>query len=220
MSMFTKAEVERVARIAHVLINAALANRDIQAHLADPKPPRLWTIERIRRNPTCRVEWEHAAIIGGVGESLAAARHKNWGQFIGVLPLDPDDPVHWCRLLYIYKASSPYNRRVEQRHALKRILGRKYRSLVTLASRSTKKDFLARLSEFGGYQINRRLRLDPARFWRVAKGKEFIVLPKAAIQLSLFPEQDDALNEASDVVPLSLVEDHCGQQGCSTCRCR
>ena len=128
--MLTKAEAERVARIANVLIDAALANHDIQAHLADPRPPCLWTIEGVRRNPTCRVEWENAVVIGGIGESLAAARHKSWGPIVGVLPLEPDDPVHWCRLLYLYKPSSPYNRRVEQRHALKRILGRQHRRIA------------------------------------------------------------------------------------------
>jgi hypothetical protein len=185
-SMFTKAEVERVGRIAHVLIDAALANRDIQAHLADPTPPRLWTAEGVRRNPTCRVEWEHAIVIGGIGESLAAARHKNWGLFTGILPLGLDDPVYWCRILYLYKASSPYNRRVEQRHALKRILGRQHRPLVTLASRSTKRDFLAALTELGAHVIKRRLCLEPNKFWRAAKGHDFLELPKPPVQNLLF----------------------------------
>lgn len=186
--MLTKEDAERSARIAHVLVAAALANRDIQSYLRDLMPPRLWTIDGIRRNPTCRVEWEHAVVIGGIGESLAAARHKKWGSFIGVLPLRPDDPVHWCRLLYIYKASSPYNRRVEQRKALKRILGRKHRTWVTQASSSTKKDFLARLSEMGAYVIKRRLHLDPGQFWRAAKGREFIDLAMPAVQLLLFTD--------------------------------
>lgn len=179
-------EMTRIARIANVLIDAALANRDIQAHLADPRPPRLWTIDSVRRNPTCRVEWEHAVVIGGIGESLAAARHKSWGAFVGILPLAPSDPVHWCRLLYLYKASSPYNRRVEQRHALKRILGRQHRPLVTLAARSTKRDFLSALSELGAHVIKRRLRLDPGQFWRAAKGRDFLDLPKPPVQLFLF----------------------------------
>jgi len=114
--------------------------------------------------------------------------HKSWGPFIGVLPLAPTDPVHWCQLLYLYKASSPYNRRVEQRHALKRILGRQHRPLVTLASRSTKRDFLAALSELGAHVIKRRLNLDPGQFWRAAKGREFLDLPKPPVQLLLFPD--------------------------------
>lgn len=187
MSMFTNAEAVRMARIAHVLINAALANRCVQEYLDDPTPPRLWTVDSVRRNPTCRVEYEHAIVIGGVGESLSAARHKNWGEFNGVLPLSPDDPVGWCRILYLYKASSPFNRRVEQRHALKRILGRKYRPLVTQAARSTKKDFLAHLTEAGAYKIKRRLQLDPGQFWRAAKGKVFLELPSPLFQPMLFP---------------------------------
>lgn len=105
--MITTAEAERIGRIANLLIDAALANRDIQAHLADHRPPKLWTIAGVHRNPTGRVEREHAVVIGGIGESLAAARHKCWGEFIGVLSLEPGDPVHCCRILYIYKASSP-----------------------------------------------------------------------------------------------------------------
>jgi hypothetical protein len=186
--MFTREQAERGGQIARVLVDAALANHDIRTYLRDLNPPRLWSIDGIRRNPTCRVEWEHAVVIGGIGESLAAARHKNWGPFIGVLPLAPDDPVHWCRILYLYKASSPYNRRVEQRHALKRILGRQHRPLVTLAARSTKRDFLAALTELGSHVIQRRLRLDPGQFWRAAQGHDFLDLPTPSVQLSLFPE--------------------------------
>ena len=181
----------RLARIARVLIDAALGNHDIQAHLADPTPPRLWTIDSIHRNPTCRVEWEHTVVIGGIGESMAAARHKSWGPFIGVLPLQPNDPVHWWRLLYLYKSSSPYSRRVEQRHALKRILGRQHRPLVTRAARSTKRVFLASLSELGAHVIKRRLRLDPGPFWRAAKGHDLLDLPTPPVQPLLFPDLDD-----------------------------
>lgn len=185
-------DLERMARIARLLIDAALANQDIQGYLRDLIPPRLWTIDGVRRNPTCRVEWEHTVVIGGIGESLAAARHKNWGQFLGVQPLKPNDPVHWCRILYLYKDTSPYNRRVEQRKALKRILGRKHRKLVTLAARSTKQEFLTHwLTETGAYIIKRRLNLDPGKFWRVAKGRDFVELPKPPVQLLFFHNQDD-----------------------------
>jgi hypothetical protein len=127
-------------------------------------------------------------VIGGIGESLAAARHKNWGSFIGVFPLQPDDPVHWCRLLYLYKASSLYNRRVEQRKALKRILGRKHRKLVTQAMVRTKKEFLAGLDEASVRSILRRVGFEPGPFWRAARGKVFVRLPTLAVQLSLFGE--------------------------------
>lgn len=180
----------RLARVARILVDAALANRDIQAHLADTRSPGLWTVDGVCRNPTCRVEWEHAIVIGGIGESLAAARNKSWGPFIGVLPLEPDDPVHWCRILYLYKASCPHHRRVEQRHALKRILGRHHRSLVTQASRSTKRDFLASLPELGAYTIKRRLHLDAGEFWRAAKGHDFLNLPDPPVQPLLFADLD------------------------------
>ena len=191
-TMLIKTEIERIGRIAHVLIDSALANRDIQAHLADPRPPRLWTIEGVRHNPTCRVEWEHAIVIGGIGESLAVARHKNWGPLIGVFPLALTDPVHWCRILYLFKASSPFNRRHEQRPALKRILGRQQRPLVTLAARSTKRDFLATLSELGAHVIKRRLHLEPGQFWRAAKGRDSLDLPKPPVQLLLSTDDDDS----------------------------
>ncbi len=182
------ADLERVARIARILIDAALANQDIQGHLRDLTPPRLWTVAGVRRNPTCRVEWEYVTVIGGIGESLAAARHKHWGDFLGIQPLKPDDPVHWSRILYIYKPECPYNRRVEQRKALKRILGRKHRKLVTLAAQSTKGDFLTSLlTETGAYVIRRRLRLDPGHFWRAARGKDVLDLPQPSQQLFLFP---------------------------------
>ena len=71
--------IPRMARIAKILIDSALANHDIQNHLSDPRPPRIWTIDSVRRNPTVRMEWDHAIVIGGIGESLDAARHKNWG---------------------------------------------------------------------------------------------------------------------------------------------
>lgn len=188
--MYLSTDLKRMSRIARVLIDGALANRDIQTYLRDLTSPRLWTVAGVRRNPTCLLEWEHVIVIGGIGESLAAARHKNWGEFLGVLPLQPDDPVHWCRILYLYKESSPYNRRVEQRKALKRILGRKHRKLVTLAARSTKGDFLAHhLTEAGAHAIRRRLRLDPGQFWRAARGKDFLDLPRPSQQLFLFPEE-------------------------------
>ncbi|MHB1422853.1 MAG: hypothetical protein ACYC3I_06605 [Gemmataceae bacterium] len=184
------ADLERTVRIAKALIDAALANQRIQVYLRDLTPPRLWTVAGVRSNPTCRVEWEHVVVIGGVGEALAAARHKNWGEFLGVLPLRPDDPVHWCRILYIYKSTSPYNRRVEQRKALKRILGRRHRKLVTLAARSTRRDFLDRhLTEAGAYVIRRRLHLDPREFWRAARGTTLLDLPLPPRQLTLFPDE-------------------------------
>lgn len=173
------------------LVQAALANKDIQAYLADPRWSGVWTVEGITRHPTVRVVFEHAEVIGGSGESLAAARHKNFGRFLGIQPLRPDDPVHPCRILFVYKATNAFSRRVEQRRALKRILGRQHRALVTKASRSTKRDFLKLdLTSDGVKAIARRLRLDPGRFWRVAKGREFLDLPSPPRQLLLFEDLD------------------------------
>ena len=169
------------------LVQAALANRDIQSYLADSRWAGVWTLEGVTRHPTIRAVFEHAEVIGGPGESLAAARHKNFGRFLGIHPLRPDTPVHPCRILYIYKPSNAFSRRVEQRHALKRLLGRDFRTLVTRASRSTKRDFLKfDLTPDGAKAIARRLKVDPGRFWRLAKGKEFLDLPTPPRQLLLF----------------------------------
>lgn len=176
-----------MARVARALTDAVFANADVQAHLRDLNPPKLWTVDGVRRNPSSRVEFEHTTVIGGIAESLSAAKNKSWGRLLGVFPLKPDDPVYWCRVLFIYKSTSPYNRRFEQRRELKRLLGRRHRSLATHAARATKRDFLTRyLTEDGIQAIRRRLGMTPGWFWRVAKGKEFIDLPKARVQLSLF----------------------------------
>jgi hypothetical protein len=170
-------------------VQAALANLDIQSYLSDPSRFRLWTVEGVDRHPTVRVVYEHAEIIGGLGESLAAARHKSFGQFLAVEPLRPNDPVHPSRILFVYKASSPYNRRDEQRRALKRLLDKQHRSPVTRAARSTKRDSLKHdLTTDGAKAIYRRLKLDPGRFWRVAEGKEFLDLPQPPVQLLLFDD--------------------------------
>lgn len=170
----------------HTLATAALANLDIQSFLADPKLGRIWTEETISRTPTCRNEWKHVTVIATTGEARSAAKHKNWDLFLGISPLAPDDPVHPYRILYVYKATSPYNRRVEQRKALKRILGKKHRPLVTRASRSAKRDFLRTLTTPDARVIRLRLGLDPGRFWRAARGREFLQLPAPPRQLTLF----------------------------------
>ena len=174
-----------------MLAEAALANLDIRDYLSDAKLGQVWTEESIRRCPTCRNEWEYVTVIATTGEAQSAAKHKSWGRFLGVLPLARDDPVHPYRILYCYKSASPYNRRVEQRRELKRRLGRVHRSLVTKASRSTKKDFLRTLTRDQAHVIRHWLKLDPGRFWRVAKGKEFIDFPKPPRQLTLFDNPSD-----------------------------
>jgi hypothetical protein len=187
--MFNSKPRDLVIDLAQPFITDALANHDIQRHLSDAAWSRLWTVDGVTRHPTIRVEYEQAIIIGGLGESLAAAKHKHFGQLVGVKPLHPDDPVHPTRILFIYNANYAYSRRVEQRRVLKRLLGKEHRSLVTSASRSTKSLFLTHyLTESGTKAIRRRLKLEPGRFWRVAKGKEFLDLPEPPRQLLLFDE--------------------------------
>ncbi len=149
------------------LVQAALANAFIRSYLADPELAGIWTVEGVTRHPTVWVVYEHAEVIGGSGESLAAVRHKYFGRFLGIHPPHPNTPIHHCRILYIYKPSNAFSRREEQRHALKRRLGREFRTLVTKASRSSKRDFLKfDLTPDGARAIARRLKVDPGRFWR------------------------------------------------------
>ncbi|MCE9567321.1 MAG: hypothetical protein K8U57_35415 [Planctomycetes bacterium] len=180
------------------LVEAALANLDIQDSMTDPELGRIWRQESIRRSPTCRNEWEYVTVIATVGEAQAAAKHKRFGAFLGIFPLARDDPVHPYQILYCYKSASPYNRRVEQRRELKRILGKKHRPLVTRASRSTKRDFLRTITTDQIHAIRLRLTLDPSRFWRVAKGKEFVLLPKRPRQLTLFDNSDEEAEHVPD----------------------
>lgn len=180
-------DIRRIGRIARVLVDAALANEHIQEYIADPTEPRLWSTESVTRNPTVHLEWEHASVFAGLGDGLAAAKHKNFGEFLGVRPLQPDDPVHWSRVLFRYKSTSPYNRRIEQRRAMKRILGRKARKLVGQANGETKTRFLATLRPEDAETIRRRLRVDPGRFWRASNGREFLdTIEKPMVQPTLF----------------------------------
>jgi hypothetical protein len=59
--------------------------------------------------------------------------------------------------------------------------------LVTKAKISIKGEFLAHwLIEAGTYVIKQRLNLDPGQFWRAAKGRDFVELPKLPVKLLLF----------------------------------
>lgn len=183
---------ERMARIAAALTEAALKNVWVREYIDHPDPdwPGGWTEERVRNNPPVRVEFDHATVVGGVGESLSAARLRkagetagavsswrwkpSFGELIGVLPLEEETPVGEFNILYIYKGSSPYNRRVEQRKYLKKRLGTGHRQAVTEAMYWSKRDFLAKLAPHVAARIQARLKLDPGRFWRVARGKEFV----------------------------------------------
>ena len=157
------------------LVDAALANSDIQHYMPHPEWAQVWTVEGV---PTIRLVFEQATVIGGLGKSLAASHHKRFGPLLGIESLGPDDPVHPTRTLFIYQATYPSNRQVEQRRALKRLLGNDHRSLVPSAARSTKHLFMTHyLKKSGAQAIRRRLKMDPSRFWRFAKGKEFLDLP-------------------------------------------
>ena len=94
----------------------------------------------------------------------------------------------------MFKGSSPYNRRVMQRKALKRKLGKGWRKLVGEAMARSKRDFLTYVDVNARHVIRLTLGLDASRFWRVARGKEWLDLAPRWRQ----PERFDTTNEQSN----------------------
>lgn len=172
------------------LAEAALANEAIRSLLA--AYPGVYSEAGIRRSPVVRAEFEHAAVIGHAGESLAIGLRKSWGAFLGFRPLGAF-PVDAFYVLYIFKDSSTYNRRVLQRRAMKRRLRKDLRRWVNEAYRNTRREFLAKLPEPAAAAIRKALALDPVGFWRAAKGRIELGLPKPPVQLTLFDDAQDAI---------------------------
>jgi hypothetical protein len=94
-------------------VAACLANESVRFYLGNGSPG--WSSPSLEANPIVRVEFEHAFVLGRLGESLCSARHKAWGKLLGVRPLEAQDPVHPCRVIYAFKEAAPYQRRFEQR---------------------------------------------------------------------------------------------------------
>lgn len=170
---------------------AALASKAVRGLIAEY--PDIYTEAGIRRSPIVRAEFEHATVIGHPGEALAIGLRKNWGGFRGFRPLRPDDPVDPRHVLYIFRDTSPYNRRVLQRKALKRRLPGPFRRWVNEAYRSPRRDFLARLPADAAAAIRRALGLDPVGFWRAARGTIELDLPVPAVQRGLFGNSGEVI---------------------------
>jgi hypothetical protein len=181
----------RSAAACPELAEAALANESVRWLIAEY--PHVYTEAGIRRSPQVRAEFESATVIGHAGESLAIGQRKHWGAFLGFFPLRADDPVDPFYVLYIFKDGSAYNRRVLQRKAMKRRLPKPLRKWVNEAYRSTRRDFLARLPQDATEAIRRALRVDAVGFWRAARGKLDLALPKPQVQLSLFGEAGNGI---------------------------
>lgn len=171
---------KRAGAIARVLTHACFENNLIQQLLRDGR----LTEDAVRRNPTVRVEYEQAIAIGGIGETLAVTRNKSWGYGPWIMPLEPDDDFFPERVTYIYRANSLYNQRFGQRKRLKELLGR-HSSLVGKAQYAyhTKAIFLNGLTKIQENAIRRILNVEPGVFWRAARGKLFLDLPKRPTQL-------------------------------------
>jgi hypothetical protein len=165
-------------------VAACLANEHISRHLADRRTG--WSRPSLEASPIVRVEFEQALVLGRLGESLCAARHKAWGVLLGARPLEARDPVHPSRIVYAFKAAAPYQRRFEQRLRLRPMLGKEYAPLVPRAMGSGKAEFLASLSEDEAARVRARTGLEPGRFWHAAKGRELIRWPESPRQLTLF----------------------------------
>jgi hypothetical protein len=179
----TREEAVRMARIARVLVDACLANHDVQELIADPALP-YFTEQSFRVNPTVRVDYEEAVCFAGVGEGIAMTKNKHWGEGPNILPLEPDDPVDGLFIQYWYKPTSRYNRRYLQRHRLKEMLGRGFSKLVGKAQmkRWTQKVFLAQITEEDKAMIRQRIGVDPVMFWRACRGKVILNLPQKPLQ--------------------------------------
>ena len=165
-------------------VEACLANEAVSSYLANGLTG--WSEASLRSSPIVRVEFGHAFVLGRLGESLSTARSKAWGEFLSIQPLDPRDPIDPLRVVYAFKETAPYQRRFEQRGRLRRMLGKQYAPLVLRALRSTKGEFIRGLTEDESARVRARTGLGPGRFWRAAKGKEFINWPEPPRQLTLF----------------------------------
>ena len=172
------------------LAEAALANEAVRCLLA--AYPGIYSEAGLRATPIIRTEFEHATIIGHAGEALAIGLGKHWGDFLGFRPLRSDDPVHPFYVLYLFKESSPYNRRVRQRKAMKRRLPRDLRRWVNAAYRGTRRDFLAKLPEDAAAAIRRSLGLDPIAFC-AGQGTLDLGLPQPPVQLTFFGDTEDVI---------------------------
>lgn len=211
----TKEHLERLAQIGRVLIDAALKNKWVQRYMSDPNESFAWTIDGIRSHPPVRAEWEEAYVIAGLGESLALGMRKNWGQFIGIVPIEPDDFLYPRNVTYGFKENSRYNRRFEQRIKMKIRLPREFRFLVSLAKKLTKREFLAlldgdKLTPKGSSPgksgstaaIWRCLAITAGEFWRAAKGTIDLQIPDPPIQGSLFDEFDE---DGPELIQIGII---------------
>src|SRR3954447_7955224 len=143
-------------------VEACLANEAVSWYLANGLTG--WSEVSLKTSPIVRVEFDHAFVLGRLGESLSAARSKAWGEFRSIQPLDPRDPIDPMRVVYAFKETAPYQRRFEQRGRLRRMLGKHYAPLVLRALRSTKGEFTRGLTEDESARVRARTGLGPGRF--------------------------------------------------------
>ena len=87
-------------------------------------------------------------------------------------------------ITYVFRENSLCNRRFEQRKKLKELLGKKHRSLVTLAKRCTQSSFVDELTAQQAFIIRKGLKMGPDQFWRLATGSAFMELPDAMAHVS------------------------------------
>ncbi len=167
----------RAAQIGRVLVEACFWNQQVQALLAEG----LLTERALSGCPIVRIDFEQAYAIGHPGETLHATRNKHWGDGPYVLPLEPDDRFMNGFITYIYKPESVYNRRFNQRLRLKELLG-KNRKVVQDAKYWTKAMFLKHLTKDQAAAIRGCIGVEPGIFWRAAKGKIFLDLPRREVQ--------------------------------------
>jgi hypothetical protein len=89
--------------------------------LADEAACRKWNLSRasvLHEGPVV-VCWEHARVVTSIAGIVSAFRTKRrgCGEFLGVRALEPSDPWHPTRVLYVYLDTLPSNVRKRRRGA-------------------------------------------------------------------------------------------------------
>jgi hypothetical protein len=123
-------------------------------------------------NPPMRVNFEHAVVYGTINDAAVISKGKTqWGKFVGVEPLGPEDEVHPQRITYGFKETNKMRQRWEIRDNFKNML-KDRRSLVANAMQMNKGEFLGKLKPEDTKAIQQATAMDPAEFWQVVRNGE------------------------------------------------
>jgi hypothetical protein len=171
--------IERAKELAQMLagkdfVGAAEKNESIQEFDKKIDP----------NNPPMRVKFEHATVYGTLSDAYSVRKNKNnWGQIEDIQPLRPDDPQHPNRIVYSLDEDHPSRIKFENRAEIKDLMG-KDRSVVKDAQRSSKRDFMAKMTPERAESIRLATGLDPATFWSSVKsGKKLATAAQSELPI-------------------------------------